>query len=82
MDEIKHNDLMSEKHKKICKYLSYAEHLLILASTVAGCILTTAFASLVCVPVGITSSVVRLRICAIAAGIKSIAQLSKKEEEA
>ena len=34
LDEIKHNDLMSEKYKKTCKYLNYVEHLLILFSTV------------------------------------------------
>ena len=34
LDEIKHNDLMSEKYKKKCKYLNYVEHLLILVSTV------------------------------------------------
>ena len=25
LDEIKHNDLMGEKYKKICKYLNYVE---------------------------------------------------------
>ena len=34
LDEIKHNDLISEKYKKTCKYLNYVEHLLILASTI------------------------------------------------
>ena len=28
LEEIKHNDLMSEKYKKTCKYLNYIEHLL------------------------------------------------------
>ena len=28
LDEIKHNDLMSEKYKKTCKYLNYVEHIL------------------------------------------------------
>ena len=36
---------MSEKYKKTCKYLNYAEHLLILASTVTGCVSISAFAS-------------------------------------
>ena len=31
LDEIKHNDLMTEKYKKTCKYLSSVEHLLMLA---------------------------------------------------
>ena len=37
LDEIKHNDLMSEKYKKTCKYLNYVEHLLILVLAVTGC---------------------------------------------
>ena len=28
LEERKHDDLMSEKHKKTCKCLSYVEHLL------------------------------------------------------
>ena len=54
---------MSEKYKKTCKYLNYVEQLLILVSTVAGCISISAFASLVCVPVGIMISAVVLKIC-------------------
>ena len=61
---------MREKYKKICKYLNYVENLLILSSTVAGCVSISAFASLVCVPVGIMSSAVGINICAITAGIK------------
>ena len=37
-DEIKNNDLMSEKYKKTCKYLNYIENLLILSSTITGCL--------------------------------------------
>ena len=61
---------MSEKYKKTCKYLNYVEHLLILVSTVTGCVSNSAFASLNCVPVGITNSAVRWKICAMTAGIK------------
>ena len=49
-DEIKHNDLKSYKHKTTCKLLNYIEHLFILASTIAGCVSISAFASSVCVP--------------------------------
>ena len=38
LDEIKHNDLISEKYRKTCKYLNYIEYLLTLASTVIGCV--------------------------------------------
>ena len=71
LDELKDNDLMSEKCKKTCKYLNYVVDMLILVSTVTGCISISAFASLVCVPVAITSSAVGIKICAIAAGIKN-----------
>ena len=71
LGELKDNDLMSEKCKKTCKYLNYVVDMLILVSTVTGCISISAFASLVCVPVAITSSAVGIKICAIAAGIKN-----------
>ena len=51
---------MSEKHKEICKYLTYIGQLLILASTVTGYILICAFTWLVAVLVGITISEVGL----------------------
>ena len=72
LDEINHNDLMSEKYKKTFKYSNYVEHLLILASTVTGWVSISAFASLFCVPVGITSSAVGVNICAIMAGNQKV----------
>ena len=56
---------MSKKYKETCKCLNHVENLLILVSTVTGCFLISAFASLVSVPVGITSSAVGITICAI-----------------
>ena len=50
--------------------LNQIENLLILASTVTGCVLIAVFVSLASIPVGIMSSVVELEICTIAAGIK------------
>ena len=46
---------MSKKHKKVCMTLNYLEHLLILLSTIIGCDLTSAFASLVGFAIGIES---------------------------
>ena len=48
LDEMRHNNLMSEKYKKTCRYLNYVEHLLISASTITGSVLFSGFASLVC----------------------------------
>ena len=72
---------MSEKYKKTCKYLNYVEHLLILASTVTGCVSISAFASLVCVPVGVMSYAVGMKICAITAGIKKYKSIIKKKKK-
>ena len=47
LDEMKHNDLMSEKYKKTCKYFNLVGHLLILASAITGCISMSEFSSLV-----------------------------------
>ena len=55
LEEIKYNELMSRKYKKVCATLNYIEHCLILASTITGCISIFAFASLIAVPIGITS---------------------------
>ena len=70
LDEINHNDLISEKYRKTCKYLKYLKQLLIFGSTATGCVSVSAFASLVCVTVGIASSALGLKMCAINAGTK------------
>ena len=49
---------MSRKHKKVCAALNYIEYFLILASTITGCISFSAFASLLGIPIGITSSAI------------------------
>ena len=72
---------MSEQYKKTSYYLNYVENLLIVASTVTGCISISAFASLVCVPVSITSSVSGIYICAITAGIKKYKSIIKKKKK-
>ena len=72
---------MNEKYKKTYKYLNYVEHLLILVSTVTSCVLVCVFALLVCLPVGITSSAVELKICAITAGIKKYKSIIKKRKK-
>ena len=73
-EEIEPNELMSRKHNKVCTTLNYIEHFLILASAVTGFISISAFVSLVGIPLGIMSSVIGLKIFAIAAGIKSVSQ--------
>ena len=77
LDEIKHNYLMSESIKITCKYLNYVKHFLVLAIPIIGCVSISAWVSLVVIPVGITSSAVGIKICAISAGIKKYKSLIK-----
>ena len=70
IEEINQNELMSKKHKKFCTTLNYIEHFLILVSAITWYVSISAFASLVGIPIGITSSVIGLKICAINAAIK------------
>ena len=50
------------------------EHFLLVASTIAGCVSIPSFATLVGIPIGITSSAIGFKIYVITAGIKSISQ--------
>ena len=72
--------MINQKYKKTSKCLNFFKRLLILASAVTGSVSISAFASLVCVPVDITSSAVGLKICATAAG-KIYVNYQKREEE-
>ena len=68
--KINQNELMSKKHKMVCTTLNYIEHFLILASTITGCVSISSFASLVRIPIGISSSAIGLKICPITTGLK------------
>ena len=65
---------MSKKHNKVCTTVNYIEHLLILGSTITGCVSISVFASLVGIPLGITSSAIRLKVCTITAAMTNISQ--------
>ena len=72
---------MCKKHKKVCGVLNYIEHLLILVSTVTGCVSISDFSSLVGIPVGITSSAIGLEICVVTAGMKKYKSIIKKKKK-
>ena len=78
IEEIRHNDLLGEKYKKTWKYLNHNKHLFTLASASIGSVSIPAFASLICIPVGIASSAVGIKICTIIAGIKDYEPIIKK----
>ena len=50
---------MSRNDKKVCTTLNYIGHVLIIASTTTECVSISAFASLICIPIGITSSSIK-----------------------
>ena len=79
--EINRNELISKNHKKICTTLNYIEHFLTVGSTITGCFSRSAFSSLVGIPVGITSSAIGLKICAITAGIRKCKSIVKKKRK-
>ena len=81
LEEIKQNELMSKRHKKVCTNLNYIEHFLIVASKITGCISISAFCSLIGIPLGITSFAIGLKICAITAGIKKYKSIIKKNKK-
>ena len=70
LQEIEQNEFMSIKHKNVWITLNYIEHFLTLASTITGWISISAFASLLGIPAGSTSSAIGLKICAIGARSK------------
>ena len=80
-EKLEQNELMSKKYKKICTTLNYIEHFLILASTIIEFISIPAFATLLVIPIGITSSTIGLKICAIATGIKKYKSVTKKKKK-
>ena len=60
--EMNQNELISKKHKKVCRVLNYIDHLLIATSIITGCVSISAIASLVGIPIEITSSAIGLKI--------------------
>ena len=65
----------------VCTTLNYIEHFLNLASAIIGCISISAFTFLLGIPIGIMSSAVRLKICAIAARMKKSQPLFMKKKK-
>ena len=72
---------MSKKHKKFLGVFNYIDHLLIVISTITGCVSISGFTSLSGIPIAITSSAIGLKICAITAGTKRSKSITKKEKK-
>ena len=86
IEQIKQNESLSKKCKKICKILSYTtKHLLILASLIAWCVSISAFPSLVGILMGIAISETKIKNYVITAGMKEykskiIEKIKKKDK--
>ena len=61
----------------VCTTINYIENFLILVSAITG---YSTFASLISIPIGITSSALGLKICAITAGIKKYKSIINKNK--
>ena len=81
LKEINQNEITSKKNRKVSRVSNYIEHLLILISAVTGSASISAFASLVGIPIGITTSAVGSKICVITAEIKKYKSIIKKKEK-
>ena len=63
---MKQKDLMNKKHKMVCTALNYIEHLKhVLVFAISECVSTSTFASLIGIPIGIVSSSIGFKICAM-----------------
>ena len=77
--EIKHNNLMREMYKIVCRASNYFKHFLIFISAVSGFVLISEFTSLLSVPVDIASSAVGMKNCAVPEKIKKYQSLIRKK---
>ena len=75
LEEINHNQFVSKET------FNYIEHLLILTSTVTGCISIFAFSYLVDIAAEITSSAIELQISVSKTGIKKFKSIIKRKRK-
>ena len=78
--ELRLKNIDETRNYFLSKTLIYIKHFLILDSAITGCISISAFASLLGIPVGITSFAIGLKIYAITAGIKYKSKIKKKKK--
>ena len=72
---------MSKKHKNTCRNVNFFENSLLFIFAVPCCVTVSGFASLVSIPIGITSSAVELKIQANTAETKKYQSVIKKKKK-
>ena len=70
-----------ERTKRFVQFINDIEHFSILASAITGYISISTFASLLGIPLGITSSEIGLKTCVIAAWYKNYKPIIKKRKK-
>ena len=78
--EINQNELMSKKHKKVCRVLNHTEHLLIIISTITGCF-HFSFCFFNWYFYRNYKFCSRIKVCLITAGIKKYKSIIKEKEK-
>ena len=73
--------MTSRKHKKVSTTLNNIEIFLVLASKITGYTSISVSASFLGILIGITSSAIRLKICAITTGIKKFKSIIKEKKK-
>ena len=68
---------IKKKHKNLCSFELYWT--LNVIYTITGCFSVSAFASLVGISIGITSSAIGVKMCPIIAGIKKYKLINKEK---
>ena len=82
VEEINQNELIIEKHKKVCTTPNHIEHFITLSSTITGGVFISSFASLLGISKEITSYVIGWKICEITAAIKKYeSKINKKKKK-
>ena len=72
---------MGNKHNKDSTSLKSVEHIITLSSTITKCVSISGFASLLSIPIGVTSSEIGLKIFPITGGIKKYKLRIKKKRK-
>ena len=72
---------MNRKDINVCATINYVEHFHILAPKIIVSILISAFSPLIGIHIGIMNSVIGLKICATAAGIKKYKSIIKRKKK-
>ena len=80
-EEINQNEFISKQHKQVCTTLNNIAYFLILASKITECVSISASTSLVGISIGITSSAIGLKICAITAAFKKYRSITERRKK-